>query len=155
NFGEQLIVPEATWGNRHACEGRTRDVILPTEHRSGGVLVGVGAGQLMDLEELLEVTPPLWKPSVPLLGSRPLPQVLADDELGVNQLQSGLQVGGQFRIGREPVLGGAAFAGAQPPLQFGTCPTQLLLRRLIGLPVGMHGSHPDASGRLYKSRTAS
>ena len=46
----------------------------------------------MHLEKLLQVVPQLWKALVPDDRLRLLPQVLADDELGVDEFQGGIRI---------------------------------------------------------------
>ena len=46
--------------------------------------------QRVDLEELRQLRAPLREPVEPLLGSRLLAQLFADDELGVEQLEDRL-----------------------------------------------------------------
>src|SRR5262245_38202294 len=79
----------------------------------------VGPEESAQPEEYLEVVPPVGEAGEPLLGGGPLPQLLADHELGVDQLQGGVAVGRQGGALVQQLLGATA-PRAQAPLQLGT-----------------------------------
>ncbi len=83
-------------------------------------LVGGVVDRAVDLKQLPEVLAPLREAPVPLGDGRLLPQLFANDEFGVNDLQGGIGVQRHGGKGDEQRFGRAGVAGPQAAIQLGT-----------------------------------
>src|SRR5262245_56895663 len=115
--------------------------------RDESIRPGLRAEVPVDIQQAPQAVPPARKAAAPLLRLRLLTQLLAQAELGVDQVQGEVLLRRQVRQRGEEVFGAARLAGPQPPAQLRAGPPQLLRGGLIGR---RGGKHAKASRWLTK-----